>query len=426
MTIRSSVKAFAIVLFVLITALVMQSCKKDKSTPPILTTTEPTSITQTTVTSGGNVTSDGGAEVIVAGICWSTSPGPSVKGIHTNDGKGLGSFTSNLTGLTPNTKYYIRAYAYNEAGTGYGNEISLTTLGQAPEVTTQAATNLTGSSATLNATINPNWLATTVTFEYGTTSSYGTTVTAEQNPVAGGSDTLVNSIITGLLPKTTYHFRVKAVNNLGTTIGEELIFTTLSINQISDIEGNVYNTIQIGTQLWMKENLKVTKYRDGSLIPIVANMTSWSGLSSGACCWINNDPVTYANTYGALYNWYTTDDDNLCPIGWHVPTDADWTILTDFLDGLDVAGGKLKEVGTAHWESPNTGATNEFGFTALPSGSRSNYGGFYDFGRYGYWWSSSEISTVVASHRGVQYDGSNVFVVANDKRFGFSIRCLKD
>lgn len=423
---RSSVKVLVIVLFVLITTLVMQSCKKNKAALPILTTTEATSITQTTVTSGGNITSDGGAEVIVAGICWNTSPAPSVKEIHTNDGKGLGSFTSNLTGLIPNTKYYIRAYAYNEAGAGYGNEISFTTFAQPPIVTTLAATHLTGSSATLNAVVNPNWLASTVTFEYGTTSNYGTTVTAEQNPVAGGSDTLVNSIITGLLPETTYHFRVKAVNNLGTTIGEELIFTTLSINQISDIEGNVYNTIQIGTQLWMKENLKVTKYRDGSLIPIVADMTSWSGLSSGAYCWINNDPVTYFNTYGALYNGYTMDDNNLCPTGWHVPTDADWTILTDFLGGLDVAGGKLKEVDTTHWENPNTGATNEFGFTALPSGSRSNYGGFHDFGRYGYWWSSSEVITIVASHRGLQYDGSDVLVGDNDKRFGFSVRCLKD
>jgi uncharacterized protein (TIGR02145 family) len=331
-----------------------------------------------------------------------------------------------LTGLTPNTKYYIKAYAYNEAGIGYGDEISFTTSGRAPEATTQAATHLTGSSATLNATVNPNWLATTVTFDYGTTSSYGTTVIADQNLVAGGSDTLVNSIITGLLPETTYHFRVKAVNNLGTVVGEELIFTTLSINQISDIEGNVYNTIQIGTQLWMKENLMVTKYRDGSLIPSAADVTRWSGFSSGAYCWMNNDPVSYAITYGALYNGYTMDDDNLCPTGWHVPTDADWTILTDFMGGLDVAGGKLKEVGTAHWESPNTGATNEFGFTALPSGNRSNYGGFYDFGRYGYWWSSSEVGTVVASHRGVRYDGSDVLVGDKDKRFGFSVRCIKD
>jgi uncharacterized protein (TIGR02145 family) len=141
---------------------------------------------------------------------------------------------------------------------------------------------------------------------------------------------------------------------------------------------------------------------------------------------MNNDPVSYAITYGALYNGYTMDDDNLCPTGWHVPTDADWTILTDFMGGLDVAGGKLKEVGTAHWESPNTGATNEFGFTALPSGNRSNYGGFYDFGRYGYWWSSSEVGTVVASHRGVRYDGSDVLVGDKDKRFGFSVRCIKD
>jgi uncharacterized protein (TIGR02145 family) len=151
-----------------------------------------------------------------------------------------------------------------------------------------------------------------------------------------------------------------------------LSISSKSIAQVSsetakDVDGNVYNTVTIGAQVWMAENLRTTKYNDGTSIPLVTDSTKWSDLSTPAHCWYNNDKASYKATYGALYNWYTVATDNLCPTGWHVPTTAEWQILKDYL-GSSVDGGKLKESGTTHWKSPNKGATNESGFTALPGG----------------------------------------------------------
>jgi uncharacterized protein (TIGR02145 family) len=148
---------------------------------------------------------------------------------------------------------------------------------------------------------------------------------------------------------------------------------------VTDGDGNVYNTVTIGTQIWMKGNLKTMKFNYGTSIPNVTDNTTWAGLTSAAYCWYNNDAATYKTTYGALYNWYavdvaSNDGKNVCPAGWHIPSDAEWTTLTDYLGGASVAGSKLKETGTTHWLSPNTGATNESGFTALPGGGHSRNG----------------------------------------------------
>ena len=131
----------------------------------------------------------------------------------------------------------------------------------------------------------------------------------------------------------------------------------------TDIDGNVYHTVTIGTQIWMVENLKTTRYNDGSPIPFVTDSSSWSNLTTPGYCWYNND-TTNKNTYGALYNWFAVNTGKLAPTGWHVPTDDEWTTLTTYLGGESIAGGKLKETGTTHWRTPNAGATNEIGFTA--------------------------------------------------------------
>ncbi|MBI5010148.1 MAG: fibrobacter succinogenes major paralogous domain-containing protein, partial [Bacteroidia bacterium] len=146
------------------------------------------------------------------------------------------------------------------------------------------------------------------------------------------------------------------------------IISSFSSAQVSDIDGNVYQTVTIGTQVWMKENLKTTKLNDGIALPNVIDNAAWAALTTTGYCWYNNDATTYKSTYGALYNWYAVNTGKLCPIGWHVPSDDEWTLLTTFRGGYSVAGGKLKETGTLHWTSPNTGATNETGFTALPGG----------------------------------------------------------
>src|SRR5664280_817425 len=310
--------------------LIIQSCKKEEK--PTLTTSDITNITGTSATSGGNITSEGSGTVIERGICWSTSITPTLADSKTTDGAGACTFLSNMPDLNGATTYYVRAYATNKVGTAYGMAMSFTTLGQAPTATTQPATNVTAISAKLNCTINANYLSTSVYFDYGTTISYGQTITATQSPVSGSSNTNVSADITGLTAGTTYHFRVKTVNTLGTTLGNDMSFTTL----ITDIDGNVYTSVIIGTQVWFIENLKTTKYNDNTSIPLVTDITAWSALSTPAYCWQNNDAAANKATYGALYNWYAVDaasnnNKNICPTGWHVPSDSDWTTLENYL-----------------------------------------------------------------------------------------------
>jgi uncharacterized protein (TIGR02145 family) len=200
---------------------------------------------------------------------------------------------------------------------------------------------------------------------------------------------------------------------------------------ISDVDGNSYKTVYIGDQHWMAENLKTAKYNDGTVIPNVTNNTQWSNLTTGAWAYYNNDVANNVK-YGKLYNWYavsptTNGNKNVCPTGWHVPTDAEWTVLTDFLGGTSVAGGKMKEIGTLNWNSPNTDATNLSLFTGLPGGSRwGSSGNYYNFGDLGHWWSSSEADAIGAWHRYLTSTVGNVIKASHYKRDGFSVRCIRD
>jgi uncharacterized protein (TIGR02145 family) len=202
--------------------------------------------------------------------------------------------------------------------------------------------------------------------------------------------------------------------------------TGLQSQTVKDNDGNVYKTVTIGSQVWMAENLKTTKYNDGTAIPLVADDKAWEALSTPAFCWYNKDATTNKNTYGALYNWYTVNTNKLCPRGWHVPADAEWTTLTTSLRGENVAGGKLREAGTTHWEKPNTEATNESGFTALPSGYRNNHGAFANIGFFGFWWSATEYVPTAAWCRSMGCTGSNVLRIFSLKKNGYSVHCIKD
>lgn len=194
---------------------------------------------------------------------------------------------------------------------------------------------------------------------------------------------------------------------------------------ITDIDGNVYSTVTIGTQVWMVENLKTTKYNDGTSIALITDNTEWSNANTAAYCWYDND-ISNKDSYGALYNWYAVNTVKLCPAGWHSPADPELTALSDFLGGDDIAGGKLKEMGTTHWASPNEGATNESGFTALPSGYRSWNGNFNLAGTYTCIWSSSELNDLEGWFREI-YGWKPNFTRSEDfKEYGFSVRCLKD
>lgn len=298
---------------------------------PTLTTVDMSSITSATAIGGGNISTDGGAIITEKGVCWNTSPNPTIANSRTKDGTGSGNFSSNLMGLSAGTLYYVRAYATNSVGTAYGtNEVS---------------------------------------------------------------------------------------------------FTTPSIIQngnLVDVDGNIYNMVTIGTQVWMKQNLKVNKYNDGTAIPNITDASQWNNLTTGAFCWYDNN-ASNKDTYGALYNWYTVGSGKLCPIGWHIPTQTEWTTLIAYLGGVNIAGAKLKETGTSHWKSPNI-ATNESGFTGLPGGWRafaSTSIMYWDLGDRGYFWSTTQVGPGGAW--GLQlYSGPDAAGVPYGNFLGLSVRCIKD
>jgi uncharacterized protein (TIGR02145 family) len=217
---------------------------------------------------------------------------------------------------------------------------------------------------------------------------------------------------------------------------------TFNFIECMDADSNHYPVVTIGSQTWMAENLKTTHYFDGNPIPKITSENNWSALSSTdpAYCWYNNDSTTCAQTYGALYTWSAAMNSapsstanpsgvqGACPTGWHLPSDTEWKVLTDFLGGMSVAGGKLKETGTTHWTGPNTGATNESGFTALPGGGREHKGSFIYFSEYSAWWCATECNTDNSWGRGVYNLDKTVYRLENggSKGNGISVRCVKD
>ena len=194
-------------------------------------------------------------------------------------------------------------------------------------------------------------------------------------------------------------------------------------------DGKTYKTVKIGNQIWMAENLNVSHFRNGDPIPHAKTVEEWKKAGENrqpAWCYYNNNPDN-GDRFGKLYNWYAVNDRRgLAPKGWKIPSDDEWTQLIDYLGGEDVAGGKMKEKGTKHWESPNTGATNKSGFTGLPGGPRSGIGNFRYIGLTGFWWSSSESSTSLAWTRALGYDGGYVRRLGSPKETGLSVRCLRD
>jgi uncharacterized protein (TIGR02145 family) len=305
-----------------------------------LTTTEITEITINSAASGGNITDDGGSAITARGICWNTSGDPEVSDNTTSDGTGTGTFTSSLTDLEYNTIYYVRAYATNEVGTGYGSEI---------------------------------------------------------------------------------------------------YFSTKAVGSVIDADGNAYGTIEIGDQIWMIENLKTTKYSDGTSIPLVTDFSDWAALSTPAYSWYNNDRSTNKETYGAIYNWFTVSTDKLCPAGWHVPSDGEWKTLEMYLGMSQVEANNTAWRGTNEgsklagraeiWSSGSLKSDSEFGssgFNALPGGQRQYNEDFRVIGDNAYWWSATEVTTDRAYARTVSYDTTTVYRYHSTKKNGNSVRCIKD
>ena len=297
---------------------------------PFLSTTAVANITGTSAVTGGNITYGGSSKVTSRGICYSTISNPIISNNHTTDGTGTGNFISNITNLTANTTYYVRAYATNSNGTAYGYEKIF-------------KTNITGQTGTL-----------------------------------------------------------------------------------TDVDGNTYNWVGIGKQAWMAENLKVTKEADGTVIPFVTDNAEWANLGDNntdkACCYYNNSN-TNRDIYGALYTYVAAKD--VCPTGWHLPTDDEWTELEDYIsnDGhFGVEGTALKA--TSGWYSDGNG-TDDYGFFALPGGSRHYDGTFFGVGD-GVWWSSTEDGSSSAWYRDLYYQYASVGRGAHCKSYGFSVRCVRD
>ena len=483
-------------------------------------------VNATNIIAQSEVLTENCAAVTARGVCWNTTGAPTVAGNHTEDGYGLGSFTSNLTELTPNTTYYLRAYATNGIGTAYGEQMAIITECDIVTVTISGSTTINyGQSATLTAsgavsyhwstggngntiTVSPNSstvYAVTGTDIYGCTNTASITVTvnpilptvattavtnityttatsggnvtadggatvsargvcwsATHNPTVNSSHTTngtgtgsFTSSLTGLSSGITYYVRAYATNGAGTAYGNEVSFTTETAQDgqpcpgaatLTDIDGNTYNTVQIGSQCWMKENLRTTKYADGTSI------LQGSDTSTTTAYWYYpNNSSSNKPTYGLLFNWKavmrnsSSSDANpsgvqgICPTGWHVPSNAEWTQFIDYVSSKNqyVCGSNNTYIakslaGTTGWNSSTTtcavGNTlsnnNSTGFSALPAGfSGDNYG---YFGQDSYFWSVTEYNSTNSIARGLSWRNPNVVDYAVTNITALSVRCVKD
>lgn len=504
-----------------------------------LSTLTLSNISANTATSGGNITNDGGSSVTQRGVCWGTSQNPTTANSTTSDGNGIGNYSSNLTGLTASTTYYVRAYAINSAGTAYGNQVSFNTSssgGNQPTVVTNTITNITGTSANVASDVtsdggetilargacwstSPNpTTSNSTTSDGGTVGAFSSAITGLQlnttyyvrayatniygtaygaqlsfitlnlpvlsttsvsgithlSAVGGGNvssdggspvtqrgvcwsttsgPTVLDSVavngtglgsfasaIQYLSANSTYYVRSYATSSVGTAYGNEVVFITLPAftagSGVSDIEGYTYASIVLSNgQEWMAENLRVAAYANGDPIPNVTADLAWEALSTGAYCWYDNQS-TYETISGKLYNWYAVSDSrDVCPIGWHVPTDAEWYSFESYLDPTindPNATGSRGFYGAAKMKSAiNWDGTNESGFSAVPGGHRlinSQVGLGFGFSNNAFWWTSSIAPNNFSWARSIGPNAGEEGVGRGyeSRGVGYSVRCLKD
>ncbi len=379
---------------------------------PTLTTTSISDITETSASSGGEITNSGGTAVISRGICWSTSPSPTIGDNKTTNGSGTGTFSTSMTGLTKSETYYVRSYATNSIGTAYGNQLSF--KAEILEFTTTELTSISDKEAYSGVTI--------ITGGGYNILSKGVCWSSSQNPTLEDSYTLdgagsvsVSTKISGLIPSSTYYVRAYVTNTQGTFYGNQLSFVTLPPQSLI-----------IGNYEWMKFNLNVSVFRNGDTIPEAKTAEEWIAAGnnqSPAWCYYNDDPLNGA-VYGKLYNWYAVNDSRgLAPDGWNIPTNNDWSTLVTAVGGSTYAGRNLKEAGTAHW-SANYG-TNSSGFTALPGGWRITDGTFVTLTTQGNWWSSSVYGSDWAYYFYLTSTTVKSYQAYKVRNFGMSVRCLR-
>jgi len=428
---------------ILIILTVTSACIKDEVKLPSVITYPVTEINYDYAIAGGEVTDDGGSSVTSRGICVTinTSGTPTLADSwdtwHTNDGAGPGSFADTIRFVWAGSihqfrqTHYICAYATNKSGTSYGEIITVMPRSKPPVFHSVKLEGLTATTASVSFTIGqPPEVFTVdeVDICIGTSPGPEISGTHYTIPVDKLSDGLK---ISNLIPNTTYCLRGYVLNESGFAYSPEISFTTWE-GSVADIEGNIYQIKTIGNTVWMIQNLKVTKYNDGSVIPVVQDNLEWGSTGTGANC-------SYTN-FGRLYNFYAVADSRkICPGGWHVPTDTEWKSLEMHLGmsaeqadatgfrGTD-EGGKLKISGNDIdiWKYPNTGATNSSGFSAQGGGYRYDNGIFTNSTMSANFWTGSESDAGTAWSRSLSYSNAQISRLNLGKKYGFSLRCARD
>lgn len=342
--------------------------------------------------------------------------------------------SAELSGLTEETTYHYRIKAENSLGITYSGDKTFTTAGKSPIPVTEAASNIQMNSATLNGSVNANSFSTTVTFKWGTTIDYGNAIIAIQSPLTATTYIDVSADLTGLIPGAIYHFRIEATNEYGTKTSDDLTFTTLA--PITDIEGNVYNIRTIGNQIWMTENLRVTKYSDGT--PITFGL------------YFPDNDISKVEKYGILYDWTAAikqppkydsimlDLQGLivqgaCPTNWHLPNEVEWMELIDLFGGKEVAGLKLKIANPGYWLEPLNIQEPLSGFNAIPAGMFNSEWSIASGGEARYWTTNQWFMGGAIMGRNVEmiyYDPKITINYTNSNNqpgsYGLSIRCIKN
>jgi uncharacterized protein (TIGR02145 family) len=417
-------------------------------TLPTVTTDTISNITDTEARGGGNVTDDGNSSVTLRGICWNTSPNPTTNDNLWGEENGLGTFTCDITGLTLGTTYYVRAFAINSLGTAYGNEVSFTTLGL-PTVTTNAISGVTPTGAISggNVTSDGNSPVTARGICWHTSPNPTLADNVTNNGSGLGSFT---SNISGLTPSTTYYVRAYATNGVGTAYGNAISFTTSAppCNPVTDIDGNTYLVLQLGSQCWMRENLRVTRYANGTNITLSATPSTNTAYRMNP-----NNNASNVSTYGYLYNWAaamngaSSSDSNpsgvqgVCPDGWHLPSKTEWEQLKNYLVSQssyhcnannEYLGKSLAS--TTGWNSSsntcavgnNPSSNNSTGFGAPPAGSFYDYG-YPHVGNYSFFWLTTQHQNPQQSYVfHVRYDSPNATTGYMEWKGGYSIRCVRN